>query len=242
VQYQYCVNVPGFGNPCSANALAKFNISGVSSPSLAIQNYGKPTVDDLTGCAADSGGPTLAYGLLTGYTPACGNPSGTAGITFTRHGTAPGGGNFLFAQLINTDTSDNAYNGSGLTYTCTSSGGVDGSYPYQMAINPTSRNDAPTMDLPYHPNADRSFSATMYLMWQSTTASAIPVPLGYTPWAFNATAICNSSNCSTASKWSVSGSGGPTATPTQFIVTPSANPSLDIPTWPGPAIPACTYH
>jgi hypothetical protein len=38
---------------------------------------------------------------------------------------------------------------------------------------------------------NRSFNATMFLMWTSSLANSIPVPIGYQTWAFNGTAKQN---------------------------------------------------
>ena len=206
---------------------------------MTVQNYVLAKVNDLTGCSTESGGPNLVYGNLTGPVPTCGNPSGTAGITFLRQGTQPAGGNFLFVQLITSDTSSDGVNSSGKTYKCTASGGIDGAYPYQGAINPASRNDAPTMPLPYSPSASRAFNATMYLMWQSSTANSIPVPLGYIPWTFNATATCNKAPCNVAADWTPNGNGGPTK---QFTASLSTSPNLGYPTWSGPSKSACAFQ
>ena len=196
-------------------------------------------MNDLSGCSVESGGPNLVYGNLTETVPACGNPSGTPGITFSRQGTKPGNGNFLFVQTVDSDTSSNGYNSNGKSIVCTAVSGVDGAYPYQNAYDPVSRADAPTMPLPFSPNASRTFNATMYLMWQSTdTPNSIPVPLGYVPWTFSGTATCNSS-CGSASNWTPSGVGGPT---NQFYQTTSSDPNLGFPTWPGPAATTCTYQ
>ncbi len=237
VQYSYCTTT-GF---CSPTATATFDVSGVGSPNITIQNEVVANVNDLTGCSGGpAGGPELVYGNLSGPDPACGNPSGTAGMTFLPQGSWPGAGTYFFAQVINSDQSSNGYNASGKTYSCTDGGGIDGQYPYQGAYNPTSRNDAPTLPLPYNPNASRNFNATMYLMWQSSTANSIAIPVGSVPWTFNATATC-SSGCGAASGWVPNGAGGPT---NQSIFVPSSpsQPFSGFPTWSGPATTNCSYQ
>ncbi len=239
VSYQYTMSGGGQSLPSSL-ATAVFTVAGVTSPNITIQNYVLATVDDLSGCSIEGGGPTLAYGRLTGMVPVCGTTTGTPGITFTPSGNWPGTGNYFFVQTVDSDSSSNGYNSLGKTLTCTNTPGVDGQYPYQGVYNPPSRNDAPTMPLAYSPNASRAFNATMYLMWQSSTPNSIAVPVGSVPWTFNATATC-SSGCGDASGWTPSGVGGPTNQQI-FVLSSASQSNLGFPVWGGPATPQCTYH
>ena len=224
----------------SPTATVNFNVSGVSSAGMTLSNEVLLHVNYLTGCSVQGGGLNLVYGNLSGLTPACGNPSGTAGIQFTRQGTEPGTGNFIFAQVINSDSSSNGVNANGQTNTCTSAGGVDGAYPYQSKINATTVGDAPLSPLPYHPSASRNFNASMYLLWQSTaTSNTIPVPLGYVPWVVKGSATCTTSPCTTTNEWTTSGNGGPTS---QFVASAPTQANLGYPTWNGPSTFSCSYH
>lgn len=239
LSYHYTMTANGQSTSSPSSTVA-FNVAGVSAQGMTLNNEVLVNVDDLTGCAAQSGGPNLVYGKLSGTVPACGNPSGTPGIQFFRQGTGPSAGNFIFAQVINSDTTSNGYNGSGQTYTCTSAGGIDGAYPYQNSANPTTVSDAPLSPLVYNPTASRAFNASMYLLWQSTsTTNTIPVPLGYIPWTVNGSASCGTAPCNVASDWTPSGNGGPTS---QFVASTPTQAHLGYPTWGGPATFTCSYH
>jgi hypothetical protein len=236
-------------------ATASFTVSGVSSPAINIANELLATIDDLTGCAAASGGPTLVYGSLQGPAAACGTATGNPGITFYPVGTPPGAGSFLFAQIVE-NNSTTYTDGTGAT-TCTWTAGVDGQYPYQGQINPSSTSDSPETSLPqtFTP-ITRNLVAWMYLLWQpAPAATSIPVPLGYMPWAFNGTAT--NVGTTQAPIWTASGTGAPVtangqATAEGVIEAGEAIPDAgspnsafvpaatiaDIPVWNGPAIPA----
>lgn len=207
--YTLCTHPPpGVGAlACNPVATATFGVAGVSSPAINIGNELLANIDDLTGCAAASGGPTLVYGNLQGPAAACGVATGTPGLTFYPFGTPPGAGNFLFAQIVNSDSVIDSRVGA--TTTCTGVSGVDGQYTYQGQINPLSTSDSPETPLPStYTTVTRNFTATMYLLWQSTTKTdSIPVPLGYIPWAFNGTATNEGTAANPA--WTASGTGAP---------------------------------
>lgn len=203
----------------------------------------------------DNRGDTLVYGDLRGPYGPCGIAAGTPGLTFYPVGTPPGAGNFLFAQIVTGDSS--VYNGAGSTTTCTAVSGVDGAYPYQNQVNPPSTSDSPELQLPNAVETiTRNFNATMYLLWQPIPiATSIPVPLGYIPWTFNATAT--NGGTAQAPVWTASGFGAPVASDGQLrtegmIGSDEAVPDLggsnpafvaattisDIPIWSGPTINA----
>ncbi len=83
-----------------------------------------------------------------------------------------------------------------------------------------------------------TFIANMFLMWQSSTANSIPVPLGYQNWGFSGTATCSTS-CETASNWTVTTNGTPgpiggfvTSSPSQTQTNDGNNILVDgYPTW-----------
>jgi hypothetical protein len=261
VTYKYCVSIPGADadGQCSLKAKAAFEVDGVDSPSINIWNEFLAHVNDLIGCDLEGGGPTLVYGNLRGPIPVCATPTnptrGIPGITFYPIGTQPGTGNFLFAQLINSDVVE--YSRIGATRTCTTITGVDSDYPYDNKINPASTSDSPTAPLPStYSTVVRNFNATMYLLWQSTaTANTIPVPLGYIPWTFDGTAT------QTDGKWTATGSGAPVesdgtasndglirsdgalpdaGTPNDaFVLAAPTQPNLGIPVWGGRAVTNC---
>jgi hypothetical protein len=257
VTYESCVQgqtASPIYDQCTT-ATASFNVAGVTSPAINITNEVAATIDDLTGCDLDGGGPTLAYGNLKGPTPLCAtkaNPTtGTPGITFFPNGTPPGTGNFLFVQILPSGNTSVGTGFTGVTVTCTSIAGVDGQYPYQGQINPASTSDSPTSDLPpTYVTLTRNFNATMYLLWQSTApgTTSIPVPLGYIPWTFIATAT----NIGTqqAPSWTASGAGAPVSnddgvirdagTPNAgFVLATPTQENYGFPAWSGPSIINC---
>src|SRR5260370_6496842 len=119
--------------------------------------------------------PYLVFGNISGPVVGCpGGYTGAPGIAFSPPTTATPPGQFFFVQLV---TGDN------LTYpnlTCAAIPGLDGAYPYQSKYA-QAVNNAPFAPLPYS-SITRSFGATMYLMWQSSAASSIPVPMGSVAW------------------------------------------------------------
>jgi hypothetical protein len=167
---------------------------------------------------------------VTGPAPNCsGTISGSPGIQFSPVGSPPGAGNFLFAQIVNSD----AVNYSGPSSSCSTVSGIDGQYPYQGMVNPATVVDGPLQQA-YATSLTRNFQATMYLLWQPTTTGAIPVPLGYIPWEFVATAT------NTAGTWSASGAGGPTTPYPSFVTSNASLPHYGYPIWTGKAIPTCS--
>lgn len=220
VTYQYCVSAPAIPNTCSTKVSAQFDVSGVTAPAINIGNEVAATIDFLTGCTtADGttivGGPTLVYGNLTGPYGSCGIARGTPGLTFFPNGTPPSVGNFLFAQIVTSDSI--AYSGTSSKLTCTSTPGLDGAYPYQNNVNPVSTSDSPEVILlSTYATVTRNFNATMYLLWQSTSSeNSVPVPLGYIPWTFNGTAT--NSGTTQAPLWTASGAGAPVASNGELI-------------------------
>jgi len=264
--YKLCTGPPtpptgggGGGNACNPIASANFAVNGVTSAAINILNELLATIDNLTGCAAITGGPTLVYGNLQGPAGPCGTASGTPGITFYPNGTPPGAGNFLFAQLIDSDTEIKTGAGGAIT-TCTATAGVDEDYPYQKQVNPQSTSDSPeTPLLSNMTKVARLFNATMYLLWQSTSAAtSIPVPLGYLPWTFDGTAT--NSGTALAPVWTASGVGAPVETDGEISIEGLLRSDLaipdagfantafvpattitDIPIWSGPAILASSH-
>jgi hypothetical protein len=197
-----------YGSGQTATAQANFTVAGVSSPSMSVQSptNGTLSINTLTGCSQQSGGPYLVYGSVSGPAPGCtGTTTGQAGILFTNpSGTQPsGGGSFSFVQLINSDTRSYSSNAGSLT--CSHSAGLDGQYPYAGQASATSATDAPEAPLPStYTSASRSFNATMYLMWTSSQVNSIPVPLVYQTWQFSGSTTQSNGTWGTPS-----GSGGP---------------------------------
>jgi hypothetical protein len=118
------------------------------------------------------------------------------GIRFTEHsGASPKSGHFLWAQLI--DGEDISIIQAGKTLHCSFGTGLDNMFP---ADTGTTTNDSPenNLDAAWLQFA-RHDTFRMFLLWQSSTAGSIPVPLGYTSWTWSATAVKNA----TTSIWSL---------------------------------------
>lgn len=181
------------------------------------------------GCAIAPTAQYLVFGNLTGNIPQCnssGNASGTAGIQFSPPSTQSPSGTFSFAQLVRSDAITYTVSGSTST-TCPGTPGLDGAYPYQNKYGQLV-NDAPYVKLfSTYTTESRSFVATMYLMWQSSTPSSIPIPLGYVDWNFSG----SSSEPLPNSTW-----GPATVSGIAASFVPVTSPGL-FPTWGGLAVP-----
>jgi hypothetical protein len=188
---------------------------------VSLPYSGNFSVFTLTGCPGASPAfpnePAMVFGYLTaGDTIGCPGAStsyvGTYGISFTPP-SSPGSGQFFFVQLINSDVSTG----------CTHSANLDQQYPYAGEMG-QQVGDAPFAEMTSGTSWSRSFNATMYLMWQSSTANSIPVPIGSVTWSFSGSAT------KTGGTWTASGSGS--ASP--FI---AASDTGDFPIWTG--VSAC---
>jgi hypothetical protein len=172
----------GFGNAQSLTAQTTYTVNAPSpaSPTVTLPAGGRFYIDTLTGCTGKPSGPYLIFGNISGPVPGCaGTYTGAAGIAFSPPTTTTPAGTFSFVQLVNSDTVK--YNA--LTCTATNTPGLDAAYPYQ---NKTGQlvNDAPFSPLPAtYSTSSRNFAATMYLLWQSSTAGSIPVPIGSVNWS-----------------------------------------------------------
>ena len=206
----------------SQNVTFTLNLSDGSSPkATATFNVGGSTasMSTATGSVGIFAGPVLGFG--------------PTGIAFNPTVTTPTGdsGQFKWVQLITNDTFTLTTTG-GTVLTCvnvtvpsTPSGtGLDTVYPYATG---TSTSDSPNLILrssAYNKEA-RSFSAQMYFLWDpalpagctpGATCTSIPVPLGYTSWAFSGTASYSGGS------WSITSSSK---------TTPSWIPGSSYPTW-----------
>ncbi len=221
VTYQYAMS--GGGSAVSSPvASATFNITGPSGGTMTNTHFSSVTVKDWSGtCTPDGAGPYFVYGSLavSGNTPSCTN-TGTVGISFAASGYSNfSGGDWFFVHLLNSNTVTVG------TDSCTSTSGKDGDYP-----NPPPENDSPFFHLlSTDRSISRSFNATMYLMWKSSTTASIPVPLGYQVWAFSGSAICSAS-CGSAANWTptTTGTPGPVGT---FVQSTAQQSSFGYPTW-----------
>jgi hypothetical protein len=209
VKYHYCVNIQG-ATPllqCTLDATATFAVTGPTGGSMTVTNFSSGvSIANLDACIDSNGtpwpaGPYMFYGQ--GITGSICDATGTAGINFD----APtgyqntSGGSFLLVQLIGNDV--------GIGGCCTYGAGLDTQYPY----GPPPDSDSPDTYLqPTVNSVSRTFTANMFLMWRSSTANSIPVPLGYQQWGFSGTATCNA-NCGTASNWTAAITLGTTPGP-----------------------------
>jgi hypothetical protein len=187
-KYSYCmVNMQ-----CSTDVQAAFNVSGVTNGLLA-EVSSRVSVSSFVDCSGASV-KYLAFGTVTGTAGynaqgQC-QYAGTPGIKFTASGTAPSSGSFKFVQLItqNAFALNYTLNGTATTRNLSCGIGLDNFYPYP-ANSSTTTQDSPMNQVSPAPagvvysEVKHSFTAKMYLMWQSTsTANSISVPIGYLQW------------------------------------------------------------
>jgi len=216
----------------SPTTTATFAVKGLTGGPLSNTNYGSLTVDNLTGCPAQPAGPYLVYGNVKGPAPGCpGATTGTPGIVFdvSKYGQ-PSAGTFSWVQLIGSDTTTDTHS-DGTKITCTTSAGIDLSYPYGSHPTPTTANDAPQAPLPTtFATVSRSFVATMYPLWTSNMPSSIPVPIGNQGWQFSG------QTTQIAGKWQK-----PTGNGTVKAFTPAngSQPNKGYPSWTGKATQTC---
>ena len=241
VTYTYCVDIEGANpvNQCSLPANAAFNVTGPTGGLMSFTPFAPAvTISNLTACTDSNGytwpgGPWMYY--ATGVTGlACPGEADypAYGINFnTPTGYAnDSGGSYLLVQLISSDTTTGESVG-------TSVAGLDTDYPY---------GEPPSADSPKvylqstATSVTRSFTANMFLMWQSSSANSIPVPLGYQTWGFSGTASCSAA-CGAASSWTVTTNGTPgpigSFTPSSASQTQVLNNTLvdGYPTWTSPS-------
>ncbi len=186
----------------------------------------------MTTSDSQAGGPYLVYGNVAGPAPGCpGKTTGTPGITFdVSKYTQPGTGSFSWVQLLSSDTTTDTNSGGG-KYTCTTTPGIDKTYPYGSHPTPTTANDAPEAPLPgTYVTVSRSFTATMYPLWTSSVANSIAIPIGNQGWQFSGqTTQANG-------KWQKpTGSG----TVGSFTAANGSQADKGYPTWTGPAVTTC---
>jgi hypothetical protein len=238
ITYHYTL-VNGVQSPTST---ATFKVVGKGS--MSNKPYSKLTADNLAACGGLPAEPWMVYGNVTSSkTKPCADayPGSTFGMVFTPSG-APSGGTYSYVQLINSDTYTQGNN-------CTTSQGVDGGYPYTAILpgtSPPQAADAPALSGPPYNSLDRSFNATMFLLWTSKVVNSIPVPMGYQTWAFDGSATCSAAkNCYQATNWPVTTNGKPgplgNYTPSNGSQTTDGYSVLieGYPYWPAPAESTC---
>jgi len=194
--YQYTMSGGG-GSVSSPVATATFNVTGPSGGTMTFTAISSLHIANLSACSGFSAGPYLIY--ATGATgSACSLSATTSGITFNTPAgySNTSGGSFVIGQLVSYDT----LTGGGTSY----GPGVDAPWPYGGDILPNDDNPWIYLLSTYR-TVTRSFQATMFLLWQSSTANSIPAPLGYQTWQLSGTASCSAS-CGSASNWTVTSS------------------------------------
>jgi hypothetical protein len=241
VTYKYCVDIPGADadGQCSLVAKAAFTVTGPEGGSMSFTPFAPAvTIASLTTCidpngATWPGGPYMIYAIgVSG--PACPGQADypAFGINFNSPTgySNDTGGIYSLVQLISTETITGESAG-------TFSAGLDTDYPYGWPPS----SDSPKVYLqPTATSVTRNFTANMFLMWQSTSAKSIPVPLGYQTWGFSGTASCSVA-CGTASSWNATTNGTPgpvgSFTPSSASQTQVGNNTLvdGYPTWTSPS-------
>lgn len=114
---------------------------------------------------------TVSFGDLQNRKP---------GILMNSAGTGqPGPGEIVWVQILVSDKrlmTDR----SNRKFDCAYKPGLDNDYPY--STGPTT-DDSPLMTTSKYKVADVAMNFRMYMMWQSSLAKSIPVPLGYFDWS-----------------------------------------------------------
>jgi hypothetical protein len=192
VSFSYCMS----NQQCSKTVQVTFNVAAVTngllSASIVSSAVKFSTITD--NCAGDThyGQTTKWMNLgsmtaMSGTSPNCqffANP----GISFTASGTQPASGKWQFVQILVTNSVGVATTANPTLTTSGCGTGLDNLYPYPSTTS-NSAGDAPGNMISPMPSGTtytefkRSFTAKMYLMWQSKTVSSIPVPIGYVQWS-----------------------------------------------------------
>jgi len=232
--YQYCVNGPGFSNNCGPQTATNFTVTGPTGGSMSVKPYSSVvSIASLNACTGHSAGPYLVYASGTISGTACNYGQNVApanaGINFdfpTGYQNEPSGA-FYLVQLIGSDT----------VYGKAYAPGLDTMFPYG---GPPSDDSPGNLLLPAAGTVTRNFTANMFLMWKSTLANAIYVPLGYQTWGFDGNATCTAS-CGDAANWKAGTTGSPgpiggwtPSAPSETSAGDTANILVEgFPTWTG---------
>jgi len=194
VKYHYCVGITGPGNPCSADAIAIFNVKG---PKGGV-NPDPPQVNGWSVTPVlgpkEKGGASLQYLMFAlGVSGTISNWSGTSGISFDPSSVSnvpSGGGTINWVQLllenqtIQTTATSTLLRPVGV--------GLDNRYFYPAVRNGIAYDSPATGLQNGETRVERQFMADMYEMWTSSSskgAAPIPVPLGYVQWQIDGTAV-----------------------------------------------------
>jgi len=202
VTYQYCVNIPGLTDPCSAQATAEFTVKGPTRVSV--------TPSDEKFYAVNNPPETLEWV-----------------IKFNGKATSPSGqpGQYTWVQLVQSISETDTF-ADGKQGTCGSGVALDTSYPYDTGL---STSDEPTNPLNLtdqsgseETGTNENLSMQMFLMWNpQTDSSSIPVSLGSISWTASGAISFDSST----DTWGEQSGSKPTPASGGFALTSSE------PTW-----------
>jgi hypothetical protein len=248
VSYQYCVNIPGLsaddianGLNCSLPANATFNVTGPtaqitpyqSANDTAYLTWGWWVSTSYTGCATNPGEPTqmLVFGMYAPPGADCAASELYSGIVFaatnvdTAGVTAPNA-NFQWVQLITGGQTTGTLTAGGAAPPYPVAPGLDNRYP---DFTGTTAHDSPSSTLVNTwANESKTFSAQMYLMWDSNLDSAaVPVPIGYETWSINGSAY----NGTGSPPWVLSPSSINSTAATSYTASKAQQPSYGMPVW-----------
>lgn len=206
VTYQYCVNIPGLsaddiakGLNCSRVAKATFNVSTPSSVNLYTCG------GDVTECSEYEPLGSVAITTVDGKKLKFGGSPTNVGIVFTASddSSSPPGA-FSYVQVIGGYTTTYSYTSGG---SCSHNFGfgLDNVNPYPTFSPPSTTDDNPGTRL-YADDTEvtADMTATMYLLWASSTVGSIPVPLGYVDWGWFGDAVRDKST----KTWSIKTDSG----------------------------------
>jgi hypothetical protein len=115
---------------------------------------------------------------------------GTPGISFAGSVTDPSNsaGTIVWIQLIESEA--NVYEINGQIVPCTNRNALDAGAPpqYLYDVGATTA-DSPNIEISAGNSADKvNATFRMYMLWRSSIAAAIPVPLGFLRWGWDASA------------------------------------------------------
>jgi hypothetical protein len=178
MSYQYVMTVTGGSNYAdSPVATITFNVAGPTALSVPPPKLGQVVIDSV---------PELIFG---------GTPT-NVGIIVTASAAPPSGysNNFFWTQINASDTKVETLNNNTSTtcYPATVPAGGDPFLDTKYKLSTTNTwNDNPSSPLnsSTFKELTRSFSATVYLMWDPGLLNSVPVPLGSVSWQWAGDAI-----------------------------------------------------
>jgi len=221
VTYQYCVDLSNGSRTCSPTATATFSkISGPTATGTSTTSAWTITPTIATCAVPPVNVKELAFGTYSGGTT-CKPTITTAGIAFVASpGSSPSGKVEYVQLLVTNNITFTSADGPTVQNAGT---GLDNTFPYpSIPTDVNQTNDSPSNSLPpntaggtIYTKAERNFTAKMYLLWTSSIAGSVPVPLGYTQWIIDGIATYNMGN----GKWTASHGAGQGVNPSLTALT-----------------------